>query len=332
MSIKITLLFLAIFSIVEISLCLKTHPTDLLFQKWMSKYNKTYTAFEYELRHKNFLASLERVALKNKRSHGTVYGLNKFSDMSPVEFQNTILMKKTIPRSGTRPLSKPNRTPSPVGLPATFDWRENGAVTAVKDQGQCGSCWAFSVTENVESVWILGGKSTNSTLNLSPQQIVDCDTTDLGCEGGDSTTAFDYLISAGGQEPISQYPYTAMDGNCKFKSQYVQAKISNWQYATEFWQEDEMQTNLVAWAPLSVCLDASQWQDYTSGVMTWEECDWIPVLDHCVQLVGYDDTASDPYWIVRNSWGTDWGINGYIYIEKGYDACGIAREATCAVL
>jgi len=322
---------IVIFSI-QLCLCLKP-PLEASFQKWMIKNNKTYTGAEYQLRQKNFLASLERVNFKNKRAHGTtVYAINNFSDMSPEEFQNTVLMKKTLPRSGSRPVSKPKRQPSPVGLPATFDWRDSGAVTAVKDQGQCGSCWAFSVTENVESVWILGGKATNSTLNLSPQQIVDCDTTDLGCEGGDSTTAFDYLISAGGQEPISQYPYTAVDGNCNFQSQYVQAKISSWKYATEFWLESEMQTNLVGWAPLSICLDASQWQDYSSGVMTWEECGWVPMLDHCVQLIGYDDSASDPYWIVRNSWGTSWGIDGYIYIEKGYDACGIAREATCATL
>jgi len=299
----------------------------------MRKFGKEYSEGEYEMRYKNFLASLQRVDAKNNNPRATAtYAINKFSDMSPEEFRTTILMKNPLPRSGSRPTTKPTREESPPSLPATFDWRDNGAVTPVKDQQQCGSCWAFSVTENVESVWILAGKATNSTLALSPQQIVDCDTNDLGCEGGDPPTAYEYLISAGGLEDNADYPYTATDGACQFNAKDIQAKISSWNYATEFWLESTMQTNLVNWAPLSVCLDASQWQDYSSGVLSWEECGWVPQLDHCVQLIGYNDTASDAYWIVRNSWGLGWGIDGYIWIEKGYDACGIAREATCAVL
>jgi len=181
-------------------------------------------------------------------------------------------------------------------------------------------------------MWILAGKATNETLNLSPQQIVDCDDSDMGCNGGNPPTAYEYIIEAGGLEPISDYPYTAEDGTCNFQKSDVVTTISNWQYATSWYSESELQQNLVSWGPLSVCVDAANWQDYQSGVMTWEQCAWVNILDHCVQLVGYDSTASTPYWIVRNSWNTDWGIAGYIYLEMGSDTCGITHEATSAIV
>jgi len=201
----------------------------------------------------------------------------------------------------------------------------------VKNQEQCGSCWAFSVTENIESMWILAGKSNNS-LALAPQQIVDCDTVDDGCEGGDPPTAYEYIIEAGGLESEQDYPYIAEDESCRFKSQDIVASIKNWQYATSDYSETTLQQNLVGYGPLSICVDASNWQDYVSGIMTWYECAWVNILDHCVQLVGYNATSSNPFWMVRNSWGTDWGIDGYIYLEMWEDTCGLTYEATCSIV
>jgi len=210
---------------------------------------------------------------------------------------------------------------------------EKGAVTAVKDQQQCGSCWAFSVTEAVESSWILGKNVSASSINLSPQQIVDCDDSDAGCDGGNPPTAYDYIINAGGLEPVSKYPYTAQDGTCNFRKSDVVASISNWQYANSLYSETDVQTSLLNWGPLSICVDATNWQDYQSGVMTWEQCAWVNLLDHCVQLVGYNAVDSNnPYWIVRNSWNTDWGVGGFIYLQMWEDTCGMAHEATWPTL
>jgi len=133
-------------------------------------------------------------------------------------------------------------------------------------------------------------------------------------------------------ESESAYPYTAEDGSCRFNKGSVVAKISNWKYATSGDDETTLQNNLVSWGPLSVCVDAANWQDYSGGVMGGWQCAWINILDHCVELVGYDTTASTPFWIVRNSWGTDWGENGYIRLEMWDDTCGIAMEATTAVI
>jgi len=310
------------------------HVNRVMFTHWMRTYNKTYlTPNEYSQRFQNFVASLERVKVLNSKSPKAQYGVTKFSDMSPAEFKSTILMKNPIvpsvkPGVGVLTVKVPK-----AALPVAFDWRTKGAVTPVKNQEQCGSCWAFSVTENVESMWILAGKSTNSTIKLAPQQIVDCDTTDAGCDGGDPPSAYEYIIQTGGMEPSKDYPYTAVDGTCNFQKKDVAANIKSWKYATEDYSETTLQQNLVGWGPLSICVDASNWQDYQNGVMSWEECAWVNLLDHCVQLVGYQTkTSNGDYWIVRNSWGTEWGINGYIWLEMGSDTCGLAHEATCAVV
>jgi len=303
----------------------------LQFNDYIRSYKKNYTTpVEYLLRRNNFEESLKRIHLLNSKAKYASFGINKFSDMSTEEFKNTVLMKNRIDpskKSKDVEILKPTIT----NLPTSYDWRDHGLVTRVKDQGQCGSCWAFSATENIESMWIKAGKAKNSTLNLAEQQIVDCDDSDLGCSGGNTNTAFDYVLSAGGLEPDSLYPYTAEDGNCNFRQNRVVAKISSWKYATSDYDEITLQQNLVSWGPLSVCVDASNWQDYQNGVMTWEDCAWINLLDHCVQLVGYQTkTSSGDYYIVRNSWGEDWGINGYIWLSMGSDTCGIAHDATCS--
>jgi len=315
--------------------CVEGLSDSRLFLSFIQKYHKSYTAADFPIRFQNFRQSLARVAAANAESKvlgGATYAVTKFADMSVEEFKNTVLMKN--PASSKRVPGVETLVPKiPFSqLPTSYDWRALGAVTAVKDQEQCGSCWAFSATENIESVEILAGKGDNATLSLAPQQIVDCDTVDQGCNGGNTNTAFEYVIKAGGMEDSAHYPYQGQDGTCHFQSQYVESKISSWKYATERDSETTLQQNLVSWSPLSVCVDASKWQDYQSGVMTREECGLINILDHCVQLVGYETQAPKPYWIVRNSWNTNWGIEGYIWLAMGDDVCGIAHDATTAVV
>jgi len=300
------------------------------FSQFIIKYNKHYTEEEYAHRFENFKASLIRSATKSAKSEKATFGITKFSDLSVEEFQQTVLMKNRIVPTGA---PKDIVAPKNVEVPASLDWRSKGAVTAVKNQEQCGSCWAFSVTENVESMWILADKGTNTSVDFAPQQIVDCDTSDDGCDGGDPPTAYAYLISAGGIESESAYPYTGEDGTCAFSSKKIVGSISDWKYATTEGDETTLQNNLISWGPLSICVDATYWQDYESGVLTWEECAWFNELDHCVQLVGYNaEDSSNPYWIVRNSWATDWGIDGYIWLQMWEDTCGLTYEATTSVV
>lgn len=322
-----SILLLAVLVVVALAL-----PTEeelkAQFAEFTHTYNKVYTADQFDLRFNNFKASVARAAAKQAASPSAQFGITKFSDMSVEEFRSTVLMT-SVPAK-TKEASVSGVSVASPSVPATWDWREHNAVTPVKDQGQCGSCWAFSATEAIESAWILKGKATTSTVNLSPQQIVDCDTIDgvQGCNGGLTESAYDYIVKAGGQEPLADYPYTAVNGKCKFNAQYVDAKIST--YTSISKEESALPTNLASIGPLSICLDAAHWQDYKSGVLTNTEC--CPglrcQLDHCVQLVGYNTNASTPYWIVRNSWNTNWGVAGYIWLELGKNTCGITTDIT----
>jgi len=212
--------------------------------------------------------------------------------------------------------------------PTNYDWSQAGCITPVYNQGQCGSCWAFSATETIESYWALAG---NQLTQLSMEQIVDCDTTDDGCGGGNPSTAYQYVQSAGGLDSYSSYPYTAGNGQsgpCDFKSANVVGKVKTFSAVTG---EAGLYKHLSndAGGPISVCVDASSWQTYVSG--TIKTCGTS--VDHCVQLTGYfDHGKAGAYWNVRNSWAADWGMQGYIHIEIGKDLCMIGDYATVVVV
>eukprot|EP01116_Phalansterium_solitarium_P012991 TRINITY_DN297_c0_g1_i1.p1 TRINITY_DN297_c0_g1~~TRINITY_DN297_c0_g1_i1.p1 ORF type:complete len:392 (+),score=106.30 TRINITY_DN297_c0_g1_i1:165-1178(+) len=336
---KATVVLVVLAGIVAVAFGAVQTAESRSFFQFIKKYNKSYASTEFQSRFVNFKASLARIAAANAKSQeigGATYGVTKFADLSVEEFKSTILMKNPITQDKMRLPGVETLKPriKAVDAPAAFDWRPLGAVTPVKDQEQCGSCWAFSATETIESTQLVNKVNdfTNLTLALAPQQIVDCDTVDQGCNGGNTPTAYQYVIGAGGMENETTYPYQGQDGQCAFQKSDVVASISGFKYATSAYNENTLKANLVSWQPVSICVDASAWQDYQSGVMTWEECAFINVLDHCVQLVGYDTTAAKPYWIVRNSWNTNWGIDGYIWLEMGHDTCGLAHEATVPTL
>jgi len=299
-----------------------------LFSVWKNHHSKVYSSQEEEnFRFSVFQDALKKIEDLNAKSHGAQYGLNKYTDWTPEEFSK---LRGYKPRPDAE--RKTEVLPKgPIAAPATYDWRTLDRVTPVKDQGQCGSCWAFSATENVESIYMINKKIGSASMSpLSPQQVVDCDTTDSGCNGGDTPTAYAYIMSAGGMETDADYPYTAADGTCAFDQSKVKVSITNWKYATQTQSESEMVDATVNWGPLSICVDASSWQYYTSGIVMGADC--TNNLDHCVQIVGYDTSASTPFWIVRNSWGADWGESGFIRLQYGQDTCGVADEATSACI
>jgi len=287
----------------------------------MQDHSKQYDSDEEFLhRFAIFRDNMKKIEQLNADSDGAIYGITQFSDLTPHEFKTLYLMTRLPVNNVSDYWTPPN-----VQAPASFDWRTKGGVTPVKNQGQCGSCWAFSATENIESVYQIGGHPIPS---LSPQQVVDCDKDCYGCGGGWPYKAFNYVTKTGGQDTEASYPYTGRDGTCKFKPGSVGAKIKG--YHTISRDEHQIQTGLSTTAPFSVCVDASQWSHYKGGVMRSTQCG--RGIDHCVQLVGYDSSANPPYWIVRNSWGTGWGISGYIYLEMWKDTCAMAESVTSAYL
>jgi len=326
-------LLVALFAIVfAVEIKPKVDHVARMFSKWQIKYNKVYaTAAEQSHAFDNFKASLERSKLRNAKATNAKFGLTKFSDLSVEEFKAKYLTYKPSPHVGELAVPDPAILAAP---PKKFDWRDTGKVTAVKDQQQCGSCWAFSTTENIESVWMIKKGITNSTMPaLSPEQIVDCDTTDGGCNGGWPSMAMQYVIGAGGMMKDSDYPYTAGGGSagqCVFDKTKVYATISAWKTATQPGDENTMVANLVSLGGLSIAVDAEPWQDYQSGILMASDCG--SNLDHAVQLVGYDLTNNPPFYYVRNSWNTNWGEMGYIRLQYGTDCCALTSNVTCAVV
>lgn len=309
----------------------------LLKEEWGSfkeKFSKSYpNSAEEEMRFSIFAQNVERAATLNEKHDSTSFGITKFSDLDEQEFKTQYL--------NYRPSGKKDfevRDPTVASAPTNYDWRDqSGVMTDVKDQGQCGSCWAFSATETIESAWALAG---NSLQELSPQQIVSCDTECYGCGGGWTEKAFDYVMSAGGLASEADYPYVSgtngVSGTCESFS-VSGGVMSGYEYATtpctSFFcnkqDEDTLASVLAADQPLAICVDASSWSSYTGGVFPSSACSSSYFAqDHCVQLVGYNGYGSSSgYWIVRNSWNTDWGEDGFIYLELGENTCGVANDA-----
>jgi cathepsin F len=302
------------------------------FIEFQRKYNKVYTSQEeFNYRFSVFAANLEKAAEYQAQNPRASFGVTKFSDLTPEEF-NKYKMPKGLFDNYEAPLVKTdfNGIPWPKMVadpdPTNYDWGVTGCITAVYNQGQCGSCWAFSATETIESYYCLAG---NSAVDLSMEQIVDCDTNgqDQGCNGGFPTGAYTYVQQAGGIESYNAYPYTAgggQAGSCQYNQQSDVCTVANYQSISG---ESGLYAQLSSGSggPVSVCVDASSWQYYNGGVLT--SCG--SSVDHCVQLTGYYNYNQDnAYWNVRNSWGTDWGTSGYIWIAIGQDLCAIGDYAT----
>jgi C1A family cysteine protease len=293
-----------------------------LFLDFQKTYGKSYSDAEFPKRLAIFSDNLERVNKLNAEhillGGEAVHGVTQFLDLTPQEFKAIYLTY--VPGNETD-VHRP-RLELDGPLASTVDWRTKGAVTAVKDQGQCGSCWAFSATEAIESFFFL---KTGKLVELSPQQITSCDKVDGGCNGGWPYRAYDYVKSAGGMELGKDYPYTSgtsgQTGTCKFVSSKVVAGTGLKAYTSIQKSESQLQTALNN-GPVSVCVAADAFQSYRGGIL--KSCPGQ--IDHCVQAVGYDSTNN--YWIVRNSWATTWGEQGYIRIAMGKDLCQIAQAAT----
>jgi len=285
-----------------------------LFQQWKKKHNKTYGGVEHKKRYQIFVQNLKRIEKINSKNRTFTVGLNKFSDLTKQEFSSIYLGLKPRKNITKRPfIVNPNFT-----APASVDWRTSNAVTAIKDQGQCGSCWAFSTTGSLEG---LNAIKNGNLLSFSEQQLVDCSTENEGCNGGLMTLALEYTASNGITLEDS-YPYTGEDGTCTYDSS--QKAFANTAYTTPNSNADLL--TAAAQGPVSVSVEADQdvFQYYTSGVLNDDTCGTD--LDHGVLVVGYDtDATSGPYWIVKNSWGADWGNNGFLWIARvdGDGICGI---------
>ncbi|KAJ5076055.1 cathepsin l [Anaeramoeba ignava] len=287
----------------------------MLFNHFKNKFNKRYTANEEAMRFKIFQGNLKRIREHNAGDHSYTMGVNQFTDLTNKEYQQKYL-------SPIKMLVAPRAQEKVQIVGGQFNWVDHGAVTPIKDQGQCGSCWTFSTTGMIEGCTVADG---GSLISLSEQEIVDCDNGGYGCSGGWPYQAMAWVTQNGGLCSEQDYPYVAYDQSCQSSScNSVTTLNSHAQYSSETQMMNEIQSK----GPISIAVDASGdgFMNYNGGVYSGDDCSQTQ-LDHAILIVGYNTDANPPYWIVKNSWGTSWGLSGYIWMEYGQNTCGLATQA-----
>jgi hypothetical protein len=292
--------------------------TQQEFFKFVKDYNKQYPTEEVFDRYNTFKANLELINAHNNGSGSWKMGINQFADLTPAEFKAYLGLR---PRENSYIRSQ-NVAVLPPAQSNDIDWTTKGAVTPVKDQAQCGSCWAFSTTGSVEGAVAI---KTGQLTSVSEQQLVDCagSSGNQGCNGGLMDDAFNWIVSHRGIGSEASYPYTARDGQCKnVPSVSTIAGYKDVQQGSE----DALMSALNQ-QPVSIAIEADQssFQFYKSGVFNGP-CG--QQLDHGVLLVGAGTDGGQDYWRVKNSWGASWGDHGFIRLARGKNMCGLANMAS----
>jgi len=333
-----------IFAFLGLSLqsALAVSPFEAVVEEWEAwklKYNKNY---EYGT-HENAVSSQEesfrmKIWLENKakiEAHNRLFykGVNSYS-LRMNQFADLLHHEFVAKMNGFRPSKERVKgavyiPPANVELPDEVDWVSQGAVTDVKDQGQCGSCWTFSTSGVLEGQHF---RKTGELISLSEQQIMDCDVDELGCDGGDPEQALTYIKDQGGLDTEESYPYKGYQDTCKFNSKNVGATDTGL-VQIKYGDENDLKNAVATIGPIAVAIDASHDSfQHISGDEIYSEpnCDSdLYSLDHAVLVVGYGTTwDGKDYWLVKNSWGTSWGNKGYFLMARNQNnMCGIATYA-----
>lgn len=298
------------------------------YNEFTAKFGKrSESTSEDDLRLHNFADNLQRIEEMQVTERGTaVYShLTPFADLTPAEFSarmGIILSDAELPVDDTLNVD--------VGLDS-YDWREHGFTSHVKNQLSCGSCWTFSVVGNLEGA---GFKATGKLVRLSEQQLLDCsskgtgDGPNSGCNGGFTDGTMQWMIdNQVGLEYEEDYPYTEKGAQCSHKMQNEVVKIAGMIKIPK--DEDQLATALVQYGPLSVLVNAGDWHYYEQGIYDQEKC-INAGLNHGVTLVAFGNDASVPYWTIRNSWGWAFGENGHIRLARGKGMCGVQKRVVTA--
>jgi cathepsin L len=296
------------------------------FISFVTEHRRTYgTKEEYEYRLSLFVQVYEDILAHDAEATGYTKGINQFSDFSAYEWKQ---MQGYKPAQATSDDDmRSTMIFSEVGLPASVDWRTS-AVTGVKNQGSCGSCWAFSTTGSLEGLSFIASGSKTLT-SYSEQQLVDCSTSygNMGCNGGLMDNAFAYAETHE-METEATYPYKGLDGTCAYDAS--KGSFENTSFTDVATQDPAQLLLAVAAQPVSVAIQANRmvFQSYTSGIITSTNCGTN--LDHGVLVVGYGTEGTQDYWIVKNSWGPSWGEAGYVRLGRstaaGPGICGLQLE------
>jgi C1A family cysteine protease len=307
-----------------------------LFTSFQERFHKRYDTMgeviaKFETFNKNIQSILEHNSLPNKTF---TMGINQFTDLSPEEFKQQYA-------SGYQPIKSLRCSPFQDNTSYLsidhLDWTEKGVVNPVRDQGQCGSCWAFATTANAESAWAI---STGQLLDMSEQYLVDCSKgLNQGCNGGEMDAAFNYMIE-NGQCSEASYPYTGVQSKvCKINNLEKTDDLITFSKCYDVKSKDQLALKTaVSQNPVVVAIEADTryFQSYSSGILT-DAIKCGTDLDHAVEIVGYGTENGINYWKVRNSWSNTWGENGYVRIERSESrndigVCGISAQPSFIIV
>jgi len=310
----VSLLFVVAFS----QSCNRNMNYQEEFVEWSTQFAKTYATDDIFSRFNIFKSNVDIICAHNAGNSSFTLGINEHTDRTLEEFEKFAL-------GAVRNPARYQAVDTVVvhDEPNDVDWRTKGIVGPVKNQGQCGSCWAFAAVAAVEG---FNAQKSGKWVSYSEQQVVDCCRGatcggSAGCNGGEETDAIRWIANNGGLCESSAYPYTGRDGTCKTTC----TKVGKVNGVTEVVGEPALITAADSTVvTVAVCASGSQWQSYKSGIMDFA-CG--KSLNHAILLVGYAPT----YYIVRNSWGTSWGIGGYVHMVRGKNLCGIALEPSYAI-
>jgi hypothetical protein len=288
---------------------------ELMWGNFKAEYGKTYAAAEEGRRMGIFKENMLRAAAMEAASKsGAQFGVNKFADLTAEEFK--VYHNLRVPEAEESAVPQFSESERLRAKGESKDWRTAGAVTQIKDQGNCGSCWAFSTVGGVEGANFLHG--TGKLISGSEQELVSCDKNDDGCDGGLMDQAFQWLIDSkkGQLTTEAAYPYRSGGGSSKTCKKIKKADVAATVKSFNLFKsgEDDLAAALIKSGPVSIAVDASSFQSYTGGVM--DNCDNFE-RDHGVVAVG----VTPDYWIIKNSWGSSWGESGFIRVARGKGLC-----------
>nr|XP_049691690.1 procathepsin L-like isoform X3 [Helicoverpa armigera] len=302
------------------------------FENFIKEHGKEYSSDEEKAkRFEIFKENLRRANELNQQSEHTEFGITQFSDLTHDEFIDSLTGLRSNMTVGTNLCTMVTDEDVPnVPIPEPYyNWQQNDIVSRVKNQRQCGSCYSFSATGNIESQY---AKKHGSKVVLSEQQILDCDKGSYGCEGGIVTSAFSSIIQMGGIEMDSSYPYEARQQSCRFNPQRPVVKLTGcYQYSLR--SQKKLQQALYTFGPISIGVKSENFHWYKGGVMRDELCD-AGQINHGILLVGYGVENGVPYWLAKNSWGETFGEQGYIKFERGddRDSCGVMNDLMASAI
>ncbi|KAJ3439954.1 cysteine protease rdl2-related [Anaeramoeba flamelloides] len=337
---KLFVFFLVLF-LFFLTVSSKKQPnTEFVWYKFKKKFNRNYDPLEESKRFAIFQDNLRLIKKHNNNpSHGFKLGINQFADLTNEEYQKKYLFKYNSDEKKYLKQEKVYDQKNLKNVPDSLDLRQDGMVTPIQDMGQCEGCWSFAIIAAIEGCV---AKETDQLIKLSEQELIDCDYYPIigqkGCNSGSTFKGMDWIIDNGGVTSLENYPYVGYTNNCGGTSGSVSTITGYHQVINT---EDSVKTALFDEGPLFCTVDAHtyKFQLYKGGLFYDSNCSAKKSdLNHSMTIVGYGsdtfsnsdndyDSPSDKYWIVKNSWGTTFGDDGYVYMSRGSNNCGILTEA-----